>query len=304
VNKVSPAIPVGVRLPLAHEHLTPADFLAICRAGLEMGYSSFWVADHVLLPDASNSVYPHTENGKVPFDAHSPWLDPLLILTWLSAQLPQARFGTSVLIMTLRNPTLLAKQLASMSWLTRAPFSLGVGTGWLRDEYDIIGVPFEKRATRAKAEIAEIKELITKAGRAYTVRGDDDQPVEKYFIMNPPAPAPVEFLWGGFSPVALRLVASSCDGWLPAKQSLEALETQLLALKQACADVQRDFSSLRLVAKPGAGPDPKLGRVDKDNLAQYAELGFHEVIVELPLKPDNASVAVNTLERVAKRSWL
>jgi len=300
----TPIIPVGVRLPLAHDHLTPADFLEMCRAGLAMGYSSFWVSDHILLPDASNSTYPHTEDGKVPFDANSPWLDPLLVLTWLSAQLPEARFGTSVVIMTLRNPTLLAKQLASMSWLTRAPISFGVGTGWLRDEYDVTGMRFEKRATRAKADIAEIKELITQGGRAYTVRGDDDQPVEKHFVMKPVAPAPVEFLWGGYSPVALRLVASSCDGWLPAKLSLEQLRTHLNALKQACADIERDFSELRLVAKPGSGPDPKAGRVDKDNLAQYAELGMHEVILELPLKPDNAAEAIQVMERVAARTWL
>lgn len=302
--KSSPVVPVGVRLPLAYEQLSPSDLLSICRAGLEMGYSSFWVGDHILLPDASNSVYPHTENGKVPFDANSPWLDPLLVLTWLSAQLPEARFGTSVLIMTLRNPTLLAKQLASMSWLTRAPISLGVGTGWLRDEYDIMRMPFEKRATRAKADIAEIRELITQGGRPYTVRGDDDQPIEKHFVMKPVAPAPVQFLWGGFSPIALRLVASACDGWLPAKQSLESLRTQLDALKVACDDVQRDFRELRLVAKPGSGPDPKSGRIDKDNLAGYAELGMHEVIVELPLKPDSAAEAIGVLERVALRSWL
>lgn len=299
-----PPIPVGVRLPLAQEKFRPADLLAMCRAGLELGYSKFWVGDHVLLPDASSSVYPHTDDGHRPFDAHSPWVDPLLLLTWLGAQLPEAQFGTSVMIMTLRNPTLLAKQLASTSWLMRRPFSFGVGTGWLRDEYDVMGMPFEQRAARAKADIAHMRELITRGGRAYTVRGDDDQPVEKHFIMKPVAPAPVEFLWGGFSPLALRLVAAACDGWLPAKQSLESLRGQIATLKSACDDAQRDFRQLRLVAKPGAGPDPKAGRVDRDNLAGYVELGFHELIVELPLDPEDVGDAVRTLERVAQRSWL
>jgi hypothetical protein len=188
-----PPIAVGVRLPLAHEQLRPADLLAICRAGLDLGFSSFWAGD---------------------------------------------------------------------------------------------------------------RELITQGGRAYTMRGDDDQPVEKHFAKKPIAPAPIEFLWGGFSPVALRLVAVACDGWLPAKQSLESLRSQIAVLKAACDDVQRDFRELRLVAKPGAGPDPKAGRVDRDNLAGYAELGFHEVIVELPLAPDSAGEAVRVLERVAARSWL
>jgi alkanesulfonate monooxygenase SsuD/methylene tetrahydromethanopterin reductase-like flavin-dependent oxidoreductase (luciferase family) len=299
----SPSIPVGVRLPLASDKLPPAQLVQMCRAALEMGYSSFWVGDHVLLPESSSSAYPHTEDGQRPFQAETPWLDPLLELTWLAGQLPEARFGTSIIIMTLRKPTLLAKQLASMSWLTERPISLGVGTGWLRDEYDAVGMPFEGRGTRAKADIAEIKQLLT-GGGTYSVRGVDDQPVDKPFLMQPAAPAPVEFLWGGFSPIAMRLIASSCDGWLPAKQSLEALDGHIARLKAACDDAHRDFSELKLVAKPGSGPDPKSGPIDKDNLAGYRELGFQEAILEMPYEPDGLGDAVDTLERVAARSWL
>lgn len=299
-----PPVPVGIRLPLCHDTLPPAEMLRICTAAQAMGYTSIWVGDHLLLPSASNSVYPHTPDGKRPFDSASPWVDPLLLLTWLSSHLPQMHVGTGVLILTLRHPVLIAKQIASMSWLLRRPISIGVGTGWLRDEYDVVGLPFEKRATRAKAALAEIRELITRGGKAYTVRGDDEQPVEKYFDMQPPAPAPVEFLWGGFSPLALRLVASSCDGWLPAKQDVEQLRQLLVPLRAACDEFQRDFKSLRLVAKVGPGPDPETGRVDRDNLQGYAELGFHEVILELPLNPGSAKAAIDTLERVAARSWL
>jgi alkanesulfonate monooxygenase SsuD/methylene tetrahydromethanopterin reductase-like flavin-dependent oxidoreductase (luciferase family) len=276
----------------------------MCQTALEMGYSSFWVGDHVLLPESSSSAYPHSEDGERPFRAETPWLDPLLQLTWLAGQLPEARFGTSIIIMTLRKPTLLAKQLATMSWLTERPISFGVGTGWLRDEYDAVGMPFEKRGTRAREDIAEIKQLLTEGSRSYSVRGDDDQLVEKPFLMRPTAPAPVEFLWGGFSPMAMRLIASSCDGWLPAKQGLEALQGHIGRLKAACDDVRRDFTELRLVAKPGSGPDPKSGPIDKDNLAGYAALGFHEAILEMPYEPDGLEDAVGTLERVAARSWL
>ena len=299
-----PPIPVGVRLPLAYDSLPPVEMVRLCRAALDMGYSSFWVGDHVLLPEASGSIYPHTEDGQQPFHADTPWLDPLTQLSWLAGQLPDARFGTSIIIMTLRKPTLLAKQIATLSWLTGRPISMGVGSGWLREEYDAVGMPFEKRATRAKADLAEIKELITRGRRSYTVRGHDDQPVDRQFAMQPIAPAPVEFLWGGFSPIALRLVASSCDGWLPAKQSLEALRAHLVNLKAACDAVQRDFKSLKLVAKPGSGPDPKSGPIDRSNLAGYAELGFHEVILEMPYQVNGLADGIGTLERVAARSWL
>jgi alkanesulfonate monooxygenase SsuD/methylene tetrahydromethanopterin reductase-like flavin-dependent oxidoreductase (luciferase family) len=300
----SPAIPVGVRLPLASDRLPPKELVQMCTAAMEMGYSSLWVGDHILLPESHDSLYPHTEDGKRPFQADTPWLDPLLELTWLGGQVPQARLGTSIIIMTLRKPALLAKQLSSMTWLTQQPISLGVGTGWLRDEYDAVGMPFEGRGTRAKAEIAEIKKLLNQGNHDYPVRDVDDQLVEKNFLMRPFGGAPVEFLWGGFSPMAMRLIASSCDGWLPAKQSLEALEGHIVRLKAACDKVDRKFSELRLVGKPGSGPDPKSGRIDKDNLAGYAELGFHELVLEMPYEPDGLADAVNTLERVAARTWL
>lgn len=300
----TPPIPVGVRLPLASEALPPEQLVTLCRQALELGYSSFWVGDHVVLPEHSHSSYPHSGDGKPGFRADTPWLDPLLLLTWLAAQLPEARFGTSVIILTLRNPTLLAKQLATLSWLTRRPFSLGVGTGWLREEYDAIGMPFEGRGTRAKKSIAQIKELLSAGTYDFTVRGEDDEPVSMPFRMLPVAPAPVEFLWGGVSPFAMRLVASACDGWLPAKQSMEALEEHLRSLRAACDDVERDFSELRLVVKPGPGPDPKSGAIDRDNLAAYAALGFSEAVLELPYEPASLAEAVDTLERVAGRSWL
>ncbi|WP_182481523.1 LLM class flavin-dependent oxidoreductase [Nocardioides immobilis] len=300
----TPPIPVGVRLPLPSDNLPPAELVKMCRAALDMGYSSFWVGDHVVMPETSMSAYPHTSSGTPGFNAHTPWVDPLLQLTWLAAQLPEARFGTSIVIMTLRKPTLLAKQLATISWLTERPFSFGVGTGWLRDEYDAVGMPFEKRGTQARKDIAEIKQLITEGARTYIVRGEHDEPVEKRFIMKPTAPSPIEFLWGGFSPMAMRLIATSCDGWLPAKQSLEALEGHILRLKEACDEANRDFNDLRLVAKPGSGPDPESGPIDRDNLLGYAELGFHEAILEMPYEPAGIGDAISVLERVAARSWL
>lgn len=299
-----PPIPVGVRLPLPTETLTPEQQVELCRHALELGYSSFWVGDHVVLPEDSSSAYPHTDDGAPGFRPDTPWTDPFLHLTWLAAQLPEARFGTSIIIMTLRNPTLLAKQLATVSWLTRRPFSLGVGTGWLREEYDAVGMPFEGRGTRARKDIALVKQLLTEGNADYTVRGEHDDPVTKRFLMLPPAAAPVEFLWGGFSPFAMRLVATSCDGWLPAKQSLDTLEVHLARLRSACDDAGRDFNDLRLVVKPGSGPDPASGAIDKDSLAGYAELGFHEAILEMPYEPASVDDAKATLERVAARSWL
>lgn len=299
-----PGLPVGVRLPLLDAEFSPGDLTELGRRAQEFGYASLWVGDHVLLPETSSSRYPHTGDGRRPFRADTPWLDPLLQLTWLAGQLPQMRFGTSVVIMTLRNPRLFAKQLATMSWLTDRPLSLGVGTGWLRDEYDAVGVPFAHRASRARQQLSEIRDLITRGAREYRVTDESGRETPKTFRMLPTAPAPVEFLWGGVSPLALRLVASSCDGWLPAKQSPDALAGQLRRLRDACDEAQRPFEELKLVVKPGPGPDPRCGRIDADSLAAYTELGFHEAILEMPYDTGGLAGAIGTLERVATRGNL
>ncbi len=299
----TPPIAVGVRLPLPSEVVSPADLIAIGHSALALGYSSFWVGDHVLLPEHSHEVYPYLDDGARPFRADSCWPDPMVEIGWLAGQLPEARFGTAVMILTLRRAALLAKQLGTLSWLTRMPLTFGVGTGWLRDEYDALGVPFEKRATRAKSDIVEIRQLLTAGSGHYAVTRHDGEPVDKRFFMHPRAAAPVEFIWGGHSPLALRIVASSCDGWMPSKRTISELQRLLPRLRAACDAEERDFDELRLVAKTGPGPDPRSGAIDKDNLAAYHDLGFDEVILELPYEPAGSGDAIDILERVAARSW-
>ncbi|MBA3741428.1 LLM class flavin-dependent oxidoreductase [Sporichthya sp.] len=283
--------------------LTPADLFAVCEEAHGLGYRSLWLGDHVVLPRRTESSYPHTAGGSVPFSAETPWLDPLLTLGWLSARLPPTmRIGTSVLILPLRNPVLLAKQLTSLSWLTERPISLGVGSGWLREEYDAIGAPFEKRASAARSAIGTIRELYRDGGADFTVRGPDNVPTLTPFTLLPPGPGPLEFLWGGVSPAALRLVAAVCDGWLPAKQPLDALPPLVDALRAACDAAGRDFSELRLVAKPGPGPDPESGAIDAAGLDRYAALGFSELILEMPYESGGPGPAIEVLRRVAERA--
>lgn len=296
----TPVVPVGVRLPLLTPALSPTILLEICRAAGDLGYSSFWVGDHVLLPQTHASAYPHTGDHAQPFASTTPWADPFVLLTWLAAQLPEARFGTSVLILTLRRAALVAKQLATVSWLTERPFSLGVGTGWLREEYAAVGVPFEHRGSRAQRDLAEIRELLDTGERRYAVDESGDEVV---FTMLPTAPAPVEFLWGGCSPAAMRLVARSCDGWLPAKQGFAALEGHLESLRLACDKAERNMAELRMVVKPGPGPDPGCEAISRSGLDRYAGMGFAEAILELPYEIRDAGHAIRVLERVQARSW-
>ena len=301
---VKPPIPVGVRLPLGTRRMDAKALVELCAGAVEMGYESFWVGDHILMPDLSGSVYPHTIDGAQPFKADTPWLDPLLMLSWIGSIVPGARLGTSIVILTLRKPALLAKQISTLSWLAGRPITIGIGTGWLREEYEAVGMPFKHRATQAISDLAEIRQLLTKGERPYRVHlGDGDESTVN-FHMRPVSENPVAFLWGGVSPLALKIVANSCDGWLPAKQTIASLETNLERLRAECEEVERDYNTLRRVVKPGPGPDPIDGSISRDGLAAYAELGFDEAILEMPYEPGGITDALATLEQVAQRSWL
>lgn len=292
------ALPVGIRLPLPTS-LTPADFVAVVDEAVELGFSSVFVGDHVILPTTVDSPYPNTPNAIPPFSPSSPWLDPLVALGWIAGQVDAPiEIGTSVVLLPLRNPVLFAKQVASLSWLTQRGLVLGIGSGWLRDEYDVVGADFEHRATVASESIRVMRDVLESETSSFLV-GSADARQTKQFMMRPKPAGPVEILWGGHSRLALKLVARHCDGWIPTKRSFEQLEGDVAALRRECDQEEREFASLRLVVKPGPGPHPSVGGITAGSLDRYAALGFTQALLELPLEPSGVSECVEALRAVA-----
>jgi alkanesulfonate monooxygenase SsuD/methylene tetrahydromethanopterin reductase-like flavin-dependent oxidoreductase (luciferase family) len=288
---------VGIRMPLVTGGITPQDFAEIARTAAELGFGSIWAGDHVVPPTAARDPYPYTDDHGPPAASDSPWLDPFLALTWIGAHTDtRIRIGTSVYLLPLRNVTLAAKQIASLSFLTGRGISLGVGSGWFRTEYDIIGAPFDGRATRVQKQLVELRELL----RTGEFPGDwVDSPAP----MRPLCIEPTEFLWGGYSPLAMKIIARHCDGWLPTKCSWAELESHRDLLRRTCDDQARDFAELRLVIKPGPGPEPGDERIDERALERYVQLCFDEVILELPLNPTSAGECLKILADVAGRTF-
>jgi alkanesulfonate monooxygenase SsuD/methylene tetrahydromethanopterin reductase-like flavin-dependent oxidoreductase (luciferase family) len=297
-------IPVGARLPLPNEAFGPEGLLAIATAAAELGFSSVWASDHIILPSEIESTYPFAKEAvgdkgnvhPIAFGVDSVWLDPLLTLSWLAGRLPEGiKLGTSVIIVSLRNPVLLAKQIGTLSWLTRSDLYLGVGSGWLKEEYDFVGIPFTKKGTRAKGVIKRTRELLEQesvplhddSGRTTTVR---------------PRPASnVRFLYGGYSDFALRAVAEVCHGWFPTKLTFDGLAECNEQLKRYCDEAGTDYDSLKKIIKPGRGPYPEMGAVNAENLERYAAVGMQEAVVELPLEPASPDECIDILEDIAKK---
>ncbi|MFQ5879248.1 MAG: LLM class flavin-dependent oxidoreductase, partial [Dehalococcoidia bacterium] len=119
--------------------------LELARLGEELGYDSLWVGDHVVIPRQVESPYPYTTTHQHPFALDLSYLEALTVLSFLAACTRRPRLGVSVLIVPQRNPVLTAKVLASLDALSQGRIIFGVGAGWLREEFEALDMPFEKR---------------------------------------------------------------------------------------------------------------------------------------------------------------
>ena len=126
----------------------PESSLEICRRAEALGFDSVWGGEHVIRPTHLESRYPYTEDGKMPGEPETPIPDPLIWLAYVAAAAPTLRLGTCILIVPQRNPVVLAKELATLDFLSGGRVELGIGVGWLEEEFDALGVPWARRGAR------------------------------------------------------------------------------------------------------------------------------------------------------------
>ena len=135
---------VGLALPIAPELNEPGAIAFLVRAAEGLGYSSLWVSDHLLIPPGD--FIPH---------GHQP--DPLAMLGWLAAATERVGIGTSVLVLPYRDPVVVAKAAGTADWLAGGRVTLGVGAGWLRPEFEALGIPYAERGPRTDAALRAIR---------------------------------------------------------------------------------------------------------------------------------------------------
>jgi probable F420-dependent oxidoreductase len=199
-----------VRFSYAESMTDPAFYAPLARAAEESGYHSMVVPDSICYPERSDSVYPFNPDGTREFLEDKPFLEPFSLIPALGAVTQRLRFVTFVLKLPVRNPVLVAKQATSTAVLTGNRLVLGVGTSPWREDYEVLGVPWEGRGQRMDEELAVIRGL--SAGGYFSFHG------EIFSIPNiklAPVPSePIPILIGGHGDAALRRAARSGDGWL------------------------------------------------------------------------------------------
>ena len=238
----------------------------------EAGFDSLWVSDHVVLPERVRSPYPFAPDGVARWPTDVAYLEALVTLTTAAAVTSRVRLGTAVLVLPQRQPVLLAKQAASLDALSDGRLVLGIGAGWLREEFTALGVPFERRGRLMDSAMAVLRDCWT--GRPVGGAGE--------FLVLPAPERSIPLLVGGHSPAALRRAGRLGDGWL-AQQSVGDLDLAALAggiaeVRRAAEECGRDPDGLRVVlrvAESGGRAAEVAARIP-----ELVAAGVHEIVVD------------------------
>ncbi|MFN8052484.1 MAG: TIGR03619 family F420-dependent LLM class oxidoreductase [Acidimicrobiales bacterium] len=230
----------------------PAEgYVEVARAAEAAGFSSVALSDHVVYPEKLESVYPYTPDGKPQYDPKWDFPDPWVTVGAMASATTSLRFLTNVFVLPARNPLLVAKTVGTASRLSGGRVSLGIGAGWMREEFDLLEQRFSARGRRMD-EMVEVMRAVW-AGGFVEHHGEfyDFDRLE----MRPVPPAPVPFLVGGHSEVALRR-AARLDGWIGVNYRLDDLEAYCATLAGYREELGTADRPYEIVASPLANPTP------------------------------------------------
>jgi alkanesulfonate monooxygenase SsuD/methylene tetrahydromethanopterin reductase-like flavin-dependent oxidoreductase (luciferase family) len=252
----------------------------ICDAGLD----GIWVGDHLALSRADASRYPGRASGEFFLDPEAPWYEAFIALSFIAARVEGLDLGLGVAVPALRPPLVVAKQVATLARLTpRNDLTLGVGAGWLRSEFDAVGVPYARRGRRLEDSVTVIREYWTGEPTPGSY-GEYTVPADLTTYPTPGSALPI--LIGGVSPAAYARAARVGDGWIGMYQDWEGGDravTEQVAAFRAAWGPARGEPTIALVG-PIAGPVVK--RADfpellRKRLETFAALGVQKLVVSV-----------------------
>lgn len=264
------------------------DVAVVARRVEELGFESFWMPEHILYPVKVASKYYGTADGAIPDTMHQ-MMDPFIGLARASAVTKKIGLGTSICLVAEHNPLLLAKRISTLDHFSGGRVLFGVGTGWLREEAEIMGVDFDHRWTQARECIQAMKELWTKEEAEFHGKYYHFPAVKSY-----PKPArkphpPI--IVGGTARGVFKRVAVHADGWMPSHATVEMIRDGRAALDREAKTVGRDPASIEITA---FGSELDLSLVD-----EFEAAGAERMVIRLT--PPSGMEALEELEGYARR---
>ena len=205
------------------------------------------IPDHVFFPTRSNTPYPYTADGSLPFSVEETcWGDPWVMIAGLGAATTKLRFLTHVYILPLRHPLLVAQGASTAACFAPGRVTLGMGVGWQREEFEVLGSPFERRGRRAD-ECIDILREIWSTGRLHARDAVGLSLPE--LTMNPVPPEPIPVLVGGESDAARNRAARKGDGFMSLPHSFDDLLAVIGDVRRRVSELGRDVSSFLINAR-------------------------------------------------------
>jgi probable F420-dependent oxidoreductase len=251
---------------------TPEGATAIAQAAENAGFESIWAVEHVLVPIGYESEYPYDESGKMPGGEKVDMPDPLIWLSYIAATTSRIKLATGILIVPQRNAGVLAKEVATLDKLSGGRMLLGVGVGWLEEEFDALGVPFADRGRRLDDHIGAMRALWTNHDASYAGEFTTFNSV----VSRPkPAQGSVPIVVGGHSKAAARRAGRLGDGFFPGKGSDEELAELFEIMRKSAHDNDRDPDLIELTTGGAAAfaPDPVAA------LKELEAIGISRVVI-------------------------
>jgi probable F420-dependent oxidoreductase len=200
-------------------YAAPDDWIELTQCAEAVGFDQVSLSDHVFYPEKLDSAYPYTDSGRPVFTPDTPWPDVWVMTGALAAVTQRIAFSTHVYVLPARNPFLVAKAVGTAAHLSGGRVLLGVGSGWMREEFDQLEQPFAGRGARMEEQIEVLRTLWRGGMVEYHGQLYDFGRLE----MAPAPPAPVPILVGGHSETALRRAARVGDGWMGVYYGLDEL---------------------------------------------------------------------------------
>ncbi len=276
---------IGVAVMISSKSM---DVAVLAQRAEALGFESFWLPEHPIIPVTTTSKYGGTPDGSIP-PMMMDIADPFISLARASAVTEKIKLGTSVCLVPEHNPIAQAKQIATLDRLSNGRFIFGIGTGWLREETEIMGGDFDHRWGQTREAILAMKELWTKDESEFHGRFFDFPPV-KCFPKPVQTPHPPVFLGGDATNVFKRVVAWG-DGWMPVRADVEKVKQGRATMDELAEAAGRDPRSLQLSIY--AAPH------ERDEIMKFEEAGANRAIVNLPSTLEGEGLA--GLEQLAKK---
>jgi len=273
----------------------PELITAVATNAERLNFATVWAPEHVVFLERFSSRYPYSRGQNLPITTEIPLLNPFLALTYAAASTTRIRLATGICLVPEYNPLLLAKICATLDYLSKGRLLLGIGIGWLREEFDALGIPWERRAQRTR-EYIEAMRCVWGDGRSYSAEFVNFEGALSY--PKPVGGARLPIIVGGQTEAALKRAAAYGNGWCGFNLTSAETTQAIGRLRELLDSNGRTSESFEFSVSPTADATP-------DDLKRYRDAGIDELYLTPVFQRPVANEAdITKLTEELARTWV